>query len=38
MPNLGNLAGKKTDKQENLADLQKQMSELQAKIDQLSKD
>jgi len=36
MPNLGNLAGAKGAKNENLADLQKQMAELQEKIDRLS--
>lgn len=33
---MPNLAGKKPDKQENLADLKQQMADLQAKIDKLS--
>jgi polyhydroxyalkanoate synthesis repressor PhaR len=41
MPNLGNLAGakgQKSGKSENLADLQKQMAQLQEKIDRLSQE
>jgi polyhydroxyalkanoate synthesis repressor PhaR len=37
MPNLGNLAGKKPGKTEDLAELKRQMAELQEKIDRLSK-
>lgn len=38
VPNLGNLGGKKEKPKESLDDLKQQMAELQAKIDQLSKD
>lgn len=38
IPNLGNLAAKKTDKPDNLADLKRQMAELQEKIDLLTKE
>jgi polyhydroxyalkanoate synthesis repressor PhaR len=38
VPNLGNLAGKKAKSGESLDDLKRQMAELQAKIDKLSKD
>ncbi|MBK7163215.1 MAG: polyhydroxyalkanoate synthesis repressor PhaR [Sphingomonadales bacterium] len=38
VPNLGNLGGKKEKAGESLDDLRKQMAELQAKIDKLSKD
>jgi polyhydroxyalkanoate synthesis repressor PhaR len=37
VPNLGNLGGKKDKSGENLDDLKRQMAELQAKIDKLSK-
>lgn len=36
MPNLGNLTGKVSEKEESLDDLQRQMAALQAKIDRLS--
>lgn len=36
IPNLGNLTGKKLDKEENVDDLKRQMAALQAKIDRLS--
>lgn len=36
MPNLGNLTGKPSEKEESLDDLQRQMAALQAKIDRLS--
>jgi polyhydroxyalkanoate synthesis repressor PhaR len=36
VPNLGNLAGKKAKPLEDLAELKRQMAELQAKIDKLS--
>jgi polyhydroxyalkanoate synthesis repressor PhaR len=36
MPNLSNLTGKKSEKEESLDDLQRQMAALQAKIDKLS--
>jgi polyhydroxyalkanoate synthesis repressor PhaR len=36
MPNLSTLTGKKPVKKENIADLKKQMAELQARIDSLS--
>ncbi len=36
MPNLGNLTGKKSDKEESLDDLKQQLAALQAKIDRLS--
>jgi polyhydroxyalkanoate synthesis repressor PhaR len=38
VPNLGNLGGKKEKSNENLDDLKRQMAELQAKIDKLSKE
>ena len=38
VPNLGNLGGKKEKSDENLDDLKRQMAELQAKIDKLSKE
>lgn len=38
IPNLGNLAGKKSENPEDLADLKRQMAELQEKIDILSKE
>ncbi|MGL5839059.1 MAG: polyhydroxyalkanoate synthesis repressor PhaR [Sphingorhabdus sp.] len=38
VPNLGNLAGKKQKPQDNIEDLKRQIAELQAKIDKLSKD
>ncbi|MGB5079061.1 MAG: polyhydroxyalkanoate synthesis repressor PhaR [Sphingorhabdus sp.] len=36
MPNLGNLAGKSPDNNDELADLKRQMAEIQEKIDRLS--
>lgn len=36
IPNLGNLTGKKPDKEESVDDLKRQMAALQAKIDKLS--
>jgi polyhydroxyalkanoate synthesis repressor PhaR len=36
MPNLANLTGKKSDKEESLDDLKQQLATLQAKIDRLS--
>jgi polyhydroxyalkanoate synthesis regulator protein len=38
VPNLGNLGGKKDKSGESLDDLKRQMAELQAKIDKLSKE
>lgn len=38
VPNLGNLGGKKDKSKESLDDLKRQMAELQAKIDSLSKE
>lgn len=37
LPSLGNLTGKKPAKDESVADLKKQMAELQARIDRMSK-
>jgi polyhydroxyalkanoate synthesis regulator protein len=36
IPNLSTLTGKKTEKEESLNDLKRQMAALQAKIDKLS--